>query len=81
MGLREISPARSGATPRSSLRSAAAGSGSIGTESRARFTRVPAIGFGPPGIHRAHIIDEWVKVDDLVACAQALAVTALRFSA
>jgi len=29
----------------------------------------------------AHTIDEWVGVDDLVACAQALAVTAMRFSA
>src|SRR5262249_7188863 len=42
--------------------------------------RIPAIGFGPPSIQIAHTIDEWVRVDDLVACAQSLAVTALRFS-
>jgi acetylornithine deacetylase len=45
----------------------------------ARFARIAAIGFGPPSIQIAHTIDEWVGVDDLVACAQALAVTAIRF--
>jgi acetylornithine deacetylase len=39
----------------------------------------PAIAFGPSGFGTAHAIDEYVPVDDLVACAQALAVTALRF--
>jgi acetylornithine deacetylase len=46
----------------------------------ARSAGIPAIGFGPPSIQIAHTIDEWVRTDDLVACAQALAVTALRFS-
>jgi acetylornithine deacetylase len=45
----------------------------------ARSAGIPAIGFGPPSIHMAHTIDEWVSVDDLVACAQALALTAIRF--
>jgi len=39
----------------------------------------PAIGFGPSAIGGAHTIDEFVPVDDLVACAQALALSALRF--
>jgi acetylornithine deacetylase len=39
----------------------------------------PAIAFGPSGFGTAHAIDEYVPVDDLVACAQALAVTAVRF--
>jgi acetylornithine deacetylase len=45
---------------------------------------IPSIGYGPPGFDPegatvAHTIDEYVPVDGLVACAQALAVTALRF--
>ncbi len=45
---------------------------------------IPSIGFGPPGFDPdgatvAHTIDEYVPVDGLVACAQALAVTAMRF--
>jgi acetylornithine deacetylase len=45
---------------------------------------IPAIGFGPPGFDHdgvsvAHMIDEFVPVDGLVGCAQALAVAALRF--
>jgi acetylornithine deacetylase len=45
---------------------------------------IPSIGFGPPGfdangVSVAHMIDEHVPVDGLVACAQALAVAALRF--
>ena len=39
----------------------------------------PAIGFGPSAIGGAHTIDEFVPVDELVACAQALALSALRF--
>ena len=39
----------------------------------------PAVAFGPSGFGTAHAIDESVPVDDLVACAQALAVTAVRF--
>lgn len=45
---------------------------------------IPAIGFGPPGFDQdgvslAHMIDEYVPVDGLVGCAQALAVAAMRF--
>jgi acetylornithine deacetylase len=39
----------------------------------------PAVAFGPGGFGTAHAIDECVPVDDLVACAQALAVAAVRF--
>jgi acetylornithine deacetylase len=45
---------------------------------------IPSVGFGPPGFDPdgatiAHTIDEYVPVDGLVACAQALAVAAMRF--
>jgi acetylornithine deacetylase len=45
---------------------------------------IPSIGFGPPGfdadgVSVAHMVDEYVPVDGLVACAQALAVAAMRF--
>jgi acetylornithine deacetylase len=45
---------------------------------------IPSIGYGPPGFERngasvAHIVDEFVPVDGLVACAQGLAVAAMRF--
>jgi acetylornithine deacetylase len=45
---------------------------------------IPSIGYGPPGFDPdgatvAHTIDEYVPVDGLVKCAQALAVAALRF--
>ena len=44
----------------------------------------PAIGFGPSGLGRdgasvAHAVDEHVPVPDLVRCAQAIVVAALRF--
>jgi acetylornithine deacetylase len=44
----------------------------------------PAVGFGPSGLgadgaHVAHAVDEHVSVADLVRCAQALAVAAVRF--
>jgi acetylornithine deacetylase len=39
----------------------------------------PCICYGPSDDNVAHTVDEYVPVDDLVACAQALAVTALRF--
>lgn len=53
----------------------------------ATFTRLggtPSIAYGPPGFAPdgrsvAHTIDEYVPVDGLVACAQALAVAAMRF--
>ena len=46
------------------------------------FTRLgtPTVAFGPGTIDQAHTVDEYVPVDDLVACAQALAVAALRFA-
>jgi acetylornithine deacetylase len=45
---------------------------------------IPSIGYGPPGfdadgVSVAHVIDEFVPVDGLVACAQCLAVAAMRF--
>jgi acetylornithine deacetylase len=45
---------------------------------------IPAIGFGPPGfdpdgLSVAHMVDEYVPIDGLVACAQTLAVAAIRF--
>jgi acetylornithine deacetylase len=45
---------------------------------------IPSIGYGPPGFDAdgvtvAHVIDEFVPVDGLVACAQGLAVAAMRF--
>jgi acetylornithine deacetylase len=40
---------------------------------------IPAICLGPGDIYRAHTSSESVPIADLVACAQALAVTALRF--
>jgi acetylornithine deacetylase len=47
----------------------------------ATFTRsgTPTISFGPSGAH-LHGTDEYVIVDDLVACAQAYALSALRFT-
>ena len=39
----------------------------------------PSIALGPGPLDAAHTIDEFVFVDDLVACAQALAVVALRY--
>ncbi|MDX6571693.1 MAG: acetylornithine deacetylase, partial [Gaiellales bacterium] len=39
----------------------------------------PSVGFGPRSIHTAHTIDEHVAVDDLVRCAQAIALAAMRF--
>ncbi len=45
---------------------------------------IPSIGFGPPGFDAeglsvAHMVDEYVPVDGLVASSQALAVAAMRF--
>jgi acetylornithine deacetylase len=45
---------------------------------------IPSIGYGPPGFNPegasvAHTVDEYVPVDGLVACAQGLAVAAMRF--
>jgi acetylornithine deacetylase len=45
---------------------------------------IPSIGYGPPGFNAdgvsvAHMIDEYVPVAGLVACAKGLAVAAMRF--
>lgn len=45
---------------------------------------IPSVGFGPPGFDHdgvsvAHTIDEYVPIDGLVGCSQALAVAAMRF--
>jgi acetylornithine deacetylase/succinyl-diaminopimelate desuccinylase-like protein len=42
---------------------------------------IPSIAYGPPAIGVAHMIDEHVPVDGLVACAKGLAVAAMRFCA
>jgi acetylornithine deacetylase len=44
-----------------------------------RCAGVPAVAFGPPGVERAHVIDESVSIDDLVTTAQALAAAAVRW--
>jgi acetylornithine deacetylase len=49
-----------------------------------RLAGIPSIGYGPPGfdadgVSVAHMIDEFVPVDGLVASAQGLAVAAMRF--
>ena len=44
-----------------------------------RFGGTPSICFGPSDIRLAHAVDESVPVADLVACAQAIALGALRF--
>ena len=48
-----------------------------------RFGATPTIAFGPPGLDGdrtvAHTVDEFVPVEDLVLCAQALALAAVRF--
>jgi acetylornithine deacetylase/succinyl-diaminopimelate desuccinylase-like protein len=40
---------------------------------------IPAICLGPGDCYQAHTASESVPVADLVACAQALAIAALRF--
>jgi acetylornithine deacetylase len=40
---------------------------------------IPSICLGPGDINVAHTVDEFVPIADLVACAQAIAVTAMRF--
>jgi acetylornithine deacetylase len=58
-----------------------------GWHDAATFTRfgTPTISYGPAGLSNdgqtmAHAVDEYVPVDDLVACAKALALAALRWS-
>ena len=40
---------------------------------------IPAVCFGPGDITRAHTVDEEVPIADLVACAQGMAIAAMRF--
>ena len=40
---------------------------------------IPAVCFGPGDIHAAHTANESVPIRELVACAQGIAVTAMRF--
>ena len=44
-----------------------------------RFGGTPCVCFGPRDLQAAHTIDEYVVVDDLIECAQELAVAAIRF--
>jgi acetylornithine deacetylase len=49
-----------------------------------KLAGIPSIAFGPPGfategVSVAHMIDEYVPVDGLIACAQAIAVAAIRY--
>ena len=41
-------------------------------------TGTPALMYGPRAIDWAHTVDEYVPVDDLVACAQGIAVAGWR---
>ncbi len=47
--------------------------------SYSRFGKTPCVGWGPRSIAWAHTIDEYVPVDDLVRCAQGLALAAIRY--
>jgi acetylornithine deacetylase len=42
-----------------------------------RFGDTPSIGYGPRSIAWGHTVDEYVPVDDLVACTQAIALAAV----
>jgi acetylornithine deacetylase len=44
-----------------------------------RFGDTPCVGWGPRSIAWAHTVDEYVPVDDLVRCAQGLALAAIRY--
>ena len=44
-----------------------------------RFADTPSIGFGPRSLAWGHTIDEYVPVDDLVSCTQALALAAVDY--
>ena len=45
----------------------------------ARLAGMAVVCLGPGDIRSAHTVDEHVEIADLVRCAQALAVTAMRF--
>ena len=40
---------------------------------------IPAVCLGPGDIHLAHTTDEYVPIRELVACTQAIAITAMRY--
>ena len=40
---------------------------------------IPAVCFGPGDITQAHTVDESVPIADLVACAQGIAIAAMRY--
>jgi len=40
---------------------------------------IPAVNYGPGDIHLAHAADERVAIDELVGCAQGIALAAMRF--
>ena len=42
-----------------------------------RFGDTPSIGYGPRSIAWGHTVDEYVPVEDLVTCAQAIALAAV----
>jgi len=42
-----------------------------------RFGDTPSIGYGPRSIAWGHTVDEYVPVEDLVACTQAIALAAV----
>jgi acetylornithine deacetylase/succinyl-diaminopimelate desuccinylase-like protein len=44
-----------------------------------RLGGTPSVNFGPRHIQWAHSMDEYVPVEDLVTCAKAYAVAAMRF--
>ncbi len=44
-----------------------------------RVKDIPAVAFGPPQTADAHVVDEGVEIDDLVTCAQALALAAVEW--
>ena len=46
-----------------------------------REAGIPSVCYGPGDVHIAHTANEHVPIADLVACAQGIAVAALRFCA
>jgi acetylornithine deacetylase len=40
---------------------------------------IPCVMLGPPGLERAHAVDEWVSISDLTRLARAIALVILRF--
>lgn len=40
---------------------------------------IPCVMLGPPGLERAHAVDEWVSIEDLTRVARAIALVILRF--